>query len=386
MKASAKKVRMLGIRGIPACHGGFETCAEHVALHLANRGWDVTVYCQKIGSGAICESYWHGVRLIHVPVDQDGVLGTIIFDWKSTLHACRESGVVLTFGYNTAVFCAMYRVNGITNIINMDGFEWKRRRWGRLEKCWLYLNEWAGAALGNYLIADHPEMMRHLQSRTSSGKITVITYDAPRIWSADPTVLQEYGLEPKNYALIVARPQPDNNVLEVVRAWSRQRRQIKLVVLGNYAPETAYGKSVRIAASDEVVFPGAIYDNQVVSTLRCHARLYLHGHQVGGTNPSLVEALGAGNAVLAHDNPFNRWVAGEGAYYFCDENNCARMLDLLLEDQASLSKLQKESARRHAEEFTADKILSQYEAMLLSAARGSREQIAHKGKKSWLMR
>ena len=103
----------------------------------------------------------------------------------------------------------------------------------------------------------------------------------------------------------------------------------------------------------------------VVQALRFHARFYVHGHQVGGTNPSLVEALGAGNAVLAHDNPYNRWVAGEGGVYFRDENGCATQIEVLLADGTQLAQLQSASRARHADEFTWEKVLGDYETLLL---------------------
>ena len=104
---SAKKIRILGTRGVPAAHGGFETFAEHLALYLVQRGWEVTVYCQEDGPGAVFEDTWEGIHRIRMPVAASGASGTIVFDWQSTLHASRSQGLVLTLGYNTAVFCAL---------------------------------------------------------------------------------------------------------------------------------------------------------------------------------------------------------------------------------------------------------------------------------------
>ena len=358
-------LRILGTRGIPAQHGGFETFAERLALYLVDKGWEVTVYCQEDDGEQIFEDRWNGVRLVHIPVRQQGARGTIVFDWKSTLHAANEPGLVLTLGYNTAVFCALYRLKGIANLINMDGIEWRRQKWSVLERAWLYLNERMGCWLGNHLIADHPEIKRHLVSRVSESKITMIPYGADRIDVADLAVTAQYGLMPSQYALVIARPEPENSILEIVLAFSRKSYGMKLVVLGQYDYENIlYHRQVLDAASDEVVFLGAIYDKQVVSVLRFHSLLYVHGHQVGGTNPSLVEALGAGNPVLAHDNCFNRWVAGSGAQYFIDEQACAEQFDLLLNNQTKLLQMQRESIKRHEEIFTWEKVLGEYEELL----------------------
>ena len=132
---------ILGTRGVPAAHGGFETFAEYLALYLVKRDWKVTVYCQQDEAGIIHEDNWHGVHRVHIPVTSQGPFGTIIFDWKSTLHASGKKDLILTLGYNTALFCVLYRMRGLTNLINMDGIEWKRAKWSRPIKIWFWLNE-----------------------------------------------------------------------------------------------------------------------------------------------------------------------------------------------------------------------------------------------------
>jgi len=361
---SRKLIKILGTRGVPASHGGFETFAQFLALYLVERGWEVIVYCQQDEGDKVYEDAWRGVQRVHIPVTQGGALGTIVFDWKSTLHAARTPGLVLTLGYNTAVFGLWYRLKGITNFFNMDGIEWRRQKWGMVAKAWFYLNEWAGAWLGNHLIADHPEIKTHLRSRVSGGKITTIAYGANRIDQADAGVLQRYGVTAGGYAILIARAEPENSILEVVRAWSRKRRGLKLVVLGKYDPAHDYQRLVSGSGSDEVLFVGAVYEPAAVEALRYYARLYVHGHQVGGTNPSLVEALGAGNPVLAHDNQFNRWVAGPQAAYFDGEDGCARALDAILDDQPQLARMGAASLQRHQEAFTWERILADYETLL----------------------
>jgi hypothetical protein len=161
----------------------------------------------------------------------------------------------------------------------------------------------------------------------------MIPYGADRIGNADSGVLAQYGLQPGGYAMVVARPEPENSTLEIIAAFSRKPRGMKLVVLGRYDPEVPYYNQVQDVASGEVMFPGAIYDKAAVSALRFHSSLYAHGHQVGGTNPSLVEAMGAVSAVLAHAPPLPSplpqgarvgWVAGTGARYFEGEQQCCR--------------------------------------------------------------
>jgi glycosyltransferase involved in cell wall biosynthesis len=163
---------------------------------------------------------------------------------------------------------------------------------------------------------------------------------------------------------VIARPEPENSLLEIVQGFSAKPRGMQLVVLGNYSDGNVYHCAVKAAASAEVCFVGAIYDKTVVQALRFHSAAYVHGHQVGGTNPSLVEALGAGNAVIAHDNRFNRWVVGEGAVYFDGAEGFAKCMDQMAANPDILQSLRDKSVARFTEAFTWPDVLAQYESML----------------------
>jgi glycosyltransferase involved in cell wall biosynthesis len=364
-----KVLRILGTRGVPAAHGGFETFAEYLALYLVQRGWQVTVYCQEQGRAPIWHDRWQGVDRVHIPVASGGAAGTVVFDWHATRHASRTPGLCLTLGYNTACFSVLLRAAGVPNVINMDGIEWQRAKWGPVAKLWFWLNEHAGSWLGDHLVADHPEIAKHLARAAPSDKITVIPYGAPQLVGLPTAPVLALGLEPGRYLTLIARPEPENSVLEVVQAFSRQPRGVPLVVLGAYDEGTPYHRAVRAAAGPEVRFLGAIYDKPVVQALRQHSLAYVHGHQVGGTNPSLVEALGAGNAVIAHDNRFNRWVAAEGGCYFASVDALADLFTTLLADEAALQRLRDGARRRFEAEFTWPAVLETYERLLLRFTR-----------------
>lgn len=361
-----KTVRILGTHGVPAAYGGFETAAENIALFLVRQGWRVIVYCQVPGSGPITEDIWHGVERVMIPVDVEGWKGTSRFDLLSIRHACRFQDLCLTFGYNTAVFNVLQRLRGIPNVINMDGIEWSRARWGFMKQAILYVNERIGCFVGNHLIADHPEIEKYLLTRAPKRKITTITYGADPLDSASTAAVQRLGLEPGEYLTLIARPIPENSILEMVRGFSSKRRGKRLVILGKYMPEAdAYHKEVMSAASDEVLFPGAIYDKTAVQELRFHSLAYVHGHTVGGTNPSLVEALAASNPVIAHDNPYNRWVAQDAALYFDTSERFSACVDELLASAERREAMRKASHARFLQEFTWDHVAGQYEQLLL---------------------
>jgi len=361
-------VLILGTRGIPSKHSGFETFAQDFALFLLSRGHEVTVYCQVAEDETGREDTWHGVRRVMIPAGK-GTAGTIEFDWKATRHSLREKGVALTLGYNTAVFNLLHRLSGMPNIMNMDGIEWKREKWKLPARTWFWLNEWVGARVANHLVADHPEIGRHLSRHTAQKKITVIPYGADPVTSAPLSLIEKYNLRSKGYYLLIARPEPENSIAEIVRAYSLRSRARPLVILGNYTPDgTPYQNTVLDAAGPEIMFLGPIFDRAIVKALRFYARGYFHGHRVGGTNPSLVESLGAGNAVIAHDNRFTRWVAGEAARYFRTSDDIDEILDSLNVDPSQLLAMEEASRKRYRESFTQEKILTAYEELLAQFA------------------
>ncbi len=277
-------------------------------------GWNVTVYCQRdvpAGSlldGKMDDDQWCGIRRVFITVAGGGPRSTMIFDWRCVLHARTQPGLPLILGYNTACFLLLLRWHGRTVVTNMDGIEWKRRKWSVPAKIWFFMNEVIGCMTSQVLIADHPEIHAHLKRRGVARKLVMIPYGADRIVHASPEHLKQYGLVPNGFVVSIARIEPENSTLEIVRAFSRQRRRYLLVCLGKLDPlRNSYHREVMMAAGKQVLFPGAIYDKMTIRSIRRHALAYIHGHTVGGTNPSLVEALGAGNAIVAHRNKFNLW-------------------------------------------------------------------------------
>ena len=362
-----KTINILGIRGLPAAHGGFETFAASLAPHLRDRGWTVNVYCQ-IEPGADgnvrpdFEDDWHGIHRIHLGTRRSGSAGSVIFDWRCVLDATGRSGVNLVLGYNTAVFSLWLKARGRTVIMNMDGIEWKRAKWSLPVQIWFYINEFIGANIVDVPVADHPEIAKHLH-RHGCRRSKVIPYCSDVIENSPTADIEKLGLLPNKYLVSIARIEPENSILEIVRAYSAKPRDYRLVVLGSFKEDNAYHSSVKLAASAGVVFPGAIYEKTVVESLRFHALAYLHGHQVGGTNPSLVEALGAGNPVIAHDNAFNRWVAGPQQTFFDSEKVLEGILDTSLDNVWRMEK-GAAASKRHGEAFTAELVLGAYEALL----------------------
>lgn len=363
---------ILGTRGVPAAHGGFETFAHRFALHMRDNGWNVTVYCQaNEGPRGPIVDEWEGVRRVTF-VAGSGAAGTIAFDWKCVMHARGENGVMLVLGYNTAIFSALLRLAGKSVVTNMDGIEWKRAKWPWHGRIWLYINEWIGAVTSTKLVADHPEIERHLRSRRSPKDIVMIPYGADAILDAPEAPVRALGLSPGRYLISIGRMEPENNILQMVEGFVRGGGALQMVCLGKLEPEAnSYHAAVMAAGAGRVIFPGAIYDVGTIRALRFHAAAYCHGHSVGGTNPSLVEALGAGNAIIAHDNPYNRWVAGSGQFYFSDSDNLSELIAMMNANPQILEDARKKARVRFQDGLTWPPVLKSYEDLIvLEAKRG----------------
>ena len=363
-------VRILGTHGVPAAYGGFETAAENVGRYLHDQGWRVIVYCQLDGEGPTEVDEWNGLERVLIRESRPGWRGTSSFDLKSIRHAIKAhlpGDVWLTFGYNTGVYDVFPRLRRIPNVINMDGMEWTRRRWGVIKQAILLANERLAGLVGDVLIADHPVIAKYLRRHFGAKRVQTITYGAHEVLDAGAAPVEELGLTPGSYAMVVCRPIPENSVLEIVEAWSAVRRGMPLVVVGPYGDDDSYQVRVKRAASNEVLFPGAIFEPDRMQSLRYHSALYLHGHTVGGTNPSLVEAMAAGNPVVAHDNAYNAWVAGPDNAYFRGAADLTRLIGELLADEPRRRRMSDASRGRYRDEFTWSKIGSQYEQSLMTA-------------------
>lgn len=337
-------VAILGTRGIPARYGGFETFAEEIGVHLAQRGAEVTVYCEEFCNVPAAESY-KGVQLIYVSAPKLGPLSTILFDFNCLLAAKGKHDVVYMLGYGASLFCFLPRIWGKRVWINMDGIEWSRSKWSLPARIWLRVMEAVAMWTPNRIIADALSIREDLSRRyRRMPACSVIPYGAPIIDQADAALLADWGLSEDGYYLVVCRLEPENHVLEILQGYAASRGARPLVVVGDHTVGTRYARQLLEIKDPRIRLVGTVYDQSKLQALRFFARAYFHGHSVGGTNPSLLEALGCGNAVIAHDNPFNREVAGTAACYF---NSALDIPDLVrrIEADATLRASMRVSAR-----------------------------------------
>lgn len=324
-----KKIAILGSRGIPALYGGFETFAQELSVRLATRGVSVTVYCEARPGRQ--PDRFEGVRLVHLPAPRLGPLTTLLFDLRCLWHARKDYDIVYMLGYGAGLFCFIPRLWGSRVWINMDGIEWARSKWGRSARTWFKLMEAVSVRVPDRVIADAEGIAGFLRSRHRRMRCcSIIPYGAHIVDQApDRSLLDEWGLAPEQYDLIVCRLEPENMVAEIIDGYLRSSSQLPLVVVGNHTNGSPYAQHLLRIGNGRVRFLGTVFVPEKLRALRCHARAYFHGHQVGGTNPSLLEAMGCGNMIVANDNPFNREVAGDAAFYFKGPEDIPGLIDSL---------------------------------------------------------
>ncbi|ODS90857.1 MAG: hypothetical protein ABS45_14515 [Comamonas sp. SCN 65-56] len=371
------RIAILGARGIPADYGGFETFAEQLATRWAARGHAVTVYAEHGGARPPDHEYC-GVHVRYRRRPSWGSASVLAYDCACLWDARRGYDLVYMLGYGAAWACWWPRLSGTPVWINVDGLEWARSKWSRLARTYLRLMEWVATRSATRLIADAQAIAEHFRQRYSRGApCSFIAYGAEPVRAdecdASTLTLTRWNLEPGRYLLVVARPEPENHLLEIILGYLQQPMDCPLIVVGAVTGATGYQRALLEHASVRVRFIGGVYDPGLLRCLRVHAACHLHGHSVGGTNPSLLEAMACGNWIIAHDNPYNREVARDAASYFSTPDELARCLQAWRERTAAEQARRAARARQIvAQHYDWERIVDAYEALALEqCARGT---------------
>lgn len=309
------KIGIIGIRGIPNQYGGFEQFVEFVGPALAGRGHEVFVYNSSLHPYR--ESTWKGVQLIrkYDPENRIGAFGQFIYDLNCICDSRKRAfDIILQLGYTSSSVWSFLFPKGSVIVTNMDGLEWKRSKYSRPTQQFLKLAEKWAANHSDKLIADSLGIQDYLQKKYRK-QAAFIAYGASLFTHPDKRALASHQLEPYNYNLLIARMEPENNIETVLQGYRLSKTKEKLILIGNY--NNSFGTYLRDKYKcDTIEFRGAIYDFNLLNNLRHFSHVYFHGHSVGGTNPSLLEAMASQALIVAHDNIFNRSVLQEDAFYF----------------------------------------------------------------------
>ena len=311
------KIAMIGTRGVPAAYGGFETAVEEIGRRLVDRGHAVTVYCRKTGGEHPDE--FLGMKLVQLPAVRSKTLETLSHTALSVAHAATTARHDAAFVFNAAnaPFVPLLRLRGIPTAVHVDGLEWQRGKWGPAGKRYYRFAESAAVRFADALIADAQGIADYYRQEFDV-PTELLTYGTMVQQNPAASRLAELRLGPGKYHVVVARFEPENHVDVIVDGYTRSSARLPLVVIGSapYGAEYTDRISHTAASDDRIRMLGGIWDQELLDQLYANALTYVHGHSVGGTNPSLLRAMGAGTAVLAYDVVFNREVLGADGRFF----------------------------------------------------------------------
>lgn len=365
---------MLGLYGmpLPELHfTGFETAFGEIAPRLAAAGHEVTVYCRRSHYPTrLRVPEFQGVRMRYVPSPGGKSFSALVATWFATLHALVFGRYDLFFFVNVGMghHAAVCRAFGARVVMNVDGLDWERGKWGLFGRAYFRSAARSATRFCNRLITD-AEAMRKIYLERFGKDTTMIAYGAYVESSEQPELVRGFGVEPGDYYLVAGRLVPENNADLIIRGFLESGSSKKLVIAGGANYESPFHRRLRDLATDRVIFTGHIHDQALLKELYCNSFAHLHGHSVGGTNPSLLRAMGYGACVLAYDTVFNREVLADAGLYF--PNDATSLAALLSEVEAKselIMDLRQRGPKRISDRYSWDKVTREYEDIFYEVA------------------
>ena len=358
------KLAILGTRGIPNYYGGFEQFAQYLSKEFTRKGHEVYVY--NSSAHPYQEKVWNGVNIIHCkdPEDKIGTAGQFIYDLNCILDSRKRNfDIILQLGYtSSSVWNWLFSKKSVI-ITNMDGLEWKRSKYSKLVQRFLLYAERLAVKYSDYLISDSVGIQKYLKKKYSVDS-KYIPYGANLISDMDDSILKENNLITNSYNMLIARIEPDNNIEIILQSVLESDTKRKFLVIGN--TQNKYGQYIKQKFNDDrIIYLGYVSDIKKLDTLRKNSNLYFHGHTVGGTNPSLLEAMSSHALICAHDNEFNKDILGNDAFYF----SCKKCIIPLLNQSEIFERNSfiSNNVEKIRQKYSWEKVISDYESYLISS-------------------
>ncbi|WP_414468874.1 DUF1972 domain-containing protein [Methanobacterium sp. ACI-7] len=370
-KSDNSSIAIIGSRGIPNRYGGFEKFTEILSTQLAKKGKKVYVSCEYAPEPKT--SKFNGVNLFYFPIRPPKtnllrIFYEFLYDGYSLLWGSRKADTVYMLGYSAALLFFIPKLFGKELLVNPDGMEWKRSKFSPLIQTMLKLSEKIAVFWADKMIADSKAIKKYLDNKYDINSI-FIPYGASKIneinWNQEilPGMIKNLKLNP-SYYLVVARLEPENNIEMIIEGYLKSKTVKPLIVIGDFA-DPAYEKSISeiietYGEDKKIVFTGGIYDPELLNMLRQNCYAYIHGHSVGGTNPSLLEGMISKNLIIAHNNEFNEEVCSSNALYFNDSDEVSAKIDLIEKYPQNYLDFKNSIYQRANEDYSWDRVVDQY--------------------------
>src|ERR1700749_2521804 len=358
------RIGILGTRGIPNNYGGFEHISEYVSAGLVKKGHSVTVYNSH--NHPYTEDTWNGVTIKHCydPEYLVGTAGQFIYDLNCLMDARKQKfDVVLLMGYTScSIWGRLYPKNS-TIITNMDGLEWKRSKYSKKVQQFLKYAEGLAVKYSQFYISDSRVIKDYLEDKYHIHS-QYIPYGADVFSEQEREQIDATSAKKEDYFLLMARMEPENNIETILEGFNNSDSHRKFKVLGDTGNK--FGKFItqKFKNDERIEFKGSIFDTAKVRALQNNSYLYFHGHSVGGTNPSLLEAMASEALIAAHNNPFNQAVLSKDAYYFSNPADVKQLVETV-QRRGPEKTMVKNNLDKIAYQFNWEKIIDEYEAFIV---------------------
>ncbi|MBG6186774.1 DUF1972 domain-containing protein [Flavobacterium sp. CAN_S2] len=314
------KIAILGTRGIPNHYGGFEQFAEFFSVFMRESGHEVLVYNSH--NHPYQENFFKEVQIIHCydPETKIGTAGQFIYDLNCILDSRKRNfDIILQLGYTSNSIWHFLLPKKAIIITNMDGLEWKRTKYSKSVQRVLKYAEKLAVKSSNYLVSDSIGIQKYLKEKYHQDS-TYIPYGAFLFDEPNEEITATHNLTKFNYNMILARLEPENNIETILDGVASSNDETVIIVIGNHNTKFGNYLKEKFKTKKSIRFIGVVYNLNHLNNLRYYSNLYFHGHSVGGTNPSLLEAMASKALIIAHKNEFNSAILKDNAYYFSNSD------------------------------------------------------------------
>jgi glycosyltransferase involved in cell wall biosynthesis len=355
-------ISIIGTRGYPYVYSGYETFVKQLSERLVLKDCNVTVYCHK-GLFEIRPKEIKGIKLLYVPTIETKILSQPIHSFLSIIHACfSRPHVILVVNSANGPFGLLTKLFRIPTAINVDGLEWLRPKWKGLGSIYFKWASKMATLFYDQIINDSNEMRKvylNLFKRDSK----VIAYGADIRKSKSPDLINKWNLKQREYYLVIGRLIPDNNADLIIKGFLKSNSKKKLVIVGDVPYKDSYASDLKKINDKRLIFTGYVKDQDVLAELYHNCYVYVHGHEYGGTNPSMIKAMAYGCAILALDTVFNHEMLQKGKFgmFFKKELfSITNMINYCEEENILIDKLRQESINGISEKYNWDFVNSEY--------------------------
>lgn len=368
------RIALLGTRGVPAAYSGFETCAEELGSRLATRGHEVTVYC-RVPHVSHPEPSYRGMRLVKLPTIRTKHLDTIVHTLLSSLHALvRRYDVALYFNVGNSPVTWIPRVAGQRVVLNVDGLDSRRKKWGRLARLYIRTCERWAARFPHRVVTDSRRVQQYYRERWGTAS-TFIAYGAEPVAVPSGPQLARFGLTPGRYVLFVGRLVPENCAQHLVEAFEGLATDWRCVIVGDAPYSDEYIRRLRATTDPRVVFTGYLFGDGYRELLS-NAYCFVETSEVGGTHPALLEAMAAERCVVVNDTPENLETVGDAGFSYDGTMGAIGLrsvLEVLLKDPARTSAQGRRGLDRIRRHYSWSDVTDSYERLFREVLREGKD-------------